>query len=79
MQTEKEALLARLKGEKADFIPEVWSSHKNILFPGEIYMDFEHFDPHGTGPDAWGGSVDKYGTKSRGRWSYGCQRISDVR
>lgn len=54
MQTNKEALLARLRGEKADFIPELWSTHKNIVFPGERFIDFENFDPYGTGSDAWG-------------------------
>lgn len=54
MQTPKEALLARLKGEKADFIPELWTTHKNILFPGDRFIDFKNFDPYGTGPDAWG-------------------------
>jgi Uroporphyrinogen-III decarboxylase len=54
MQTRKEALLALLKGEKADFIPEVYSTMKDVVFPGDRYIDLEHFDPYGTGPDAWG-------------------------
>lgn len=54
MQTAKEALLARLRGEKADFIPEYWTAQKQMIFPGERYLDFENFDPYGTGPDAWG-------------------------
>lgn len=54
MQTAKEALLARLKGEKADFIPEFYTTVKDVVFPGERYIDLEHFDPYGTGPDAWG-------------------------
>lgn len=54
MQTKKEALLALLHGEKADFIPEVYSTMKDVVFPGDRYIDFEHFDPYGTGPDAWG-------------------------
>ena len=33
MQTNKEALLALLKGEKADFIPEVYSTMKDVVFP----------------------------------------------
>ena len=32
MQTNKEALLALLKGEKADFIPEVYSTMKRLGF-----------------------------------------------
>lgn len=54
MQTKKEALLALLRGEKADFIPEVYGTMKDIVFPGERYINLEHFDPYGTGPDAWG-------------------------
>ena len=53
MQTAKEALLALLKGEKADFIPEVYSSMKDVVFPGERYIELgDKFDPYGTGPDA---------------------------
>ena len=54
MQTAKEALLARLKGEKADFIPECYSVMKDVVYPGERFIDLKNFDPHGTGPDAWG-------------------------
>lgn len=54
MQSRREALLALLRGEKADFIPEVFSTMKDIVFPGDRYIDPEHFDPYGTGPDAWG-------------------------
>lgn len=55
MQTAKEALLALLKGEKADFIPEVYSSMKDVVFPGDRYIELgDKFDPYGTGPDAWG-------------------------
>lgn len=53
MQTRKEALLALLRGEKADFIPEVYSTMKDLVFPGERYFP-EKPDPYGTGPDAWG-------------------------
>ena len=55
MQTNKEALLALLKGEKADFIPEVYSTMKDVVFPGDRYIELgDKFDPYGTGPDAWG-------------------------
>lgn len=54
MQTAKEALLAILRGEKADFIPEPYTVIKDVVFPGERYIDMENFDPYGTGPDAWG-------------------------
>lgn len=54
MQTRREALLALLRGEKADFIPEVYSTMKDVVFPGERFIDLENFDPYGTGPDAWG-------------------------
>ena len=55
MQTRKEALLALLKGEKADFIPEVYSTMKDVVFPGDRYIELgDKFDPYGTGPDAWG-------------------------
>lgn len=54
MQTAKEALLARMRGEKADFIPEYWTAQKQMVFPGERFLDFDNFDPYGTGPDAWG-------------------------
>lgn len=55
MQTRKEALLALLRGEKADFIPEVYSTMKDVVFPGERYIELgPNFDPYGTGPDAWG-------------------------
>ena len=54
MQTAKEAMLAILKGEKADFIPEPYSVIKDVVFPGERFIDLENFDPYGTGPDAWG-------------------------
>ena len=54
MQTAKEALLARMRGEKADFIPEFYSTVKDVVFPGERFIDLENFDPYGTGPDAWG-------------------------
>lgn len=55
MQTNKEALLAILRGEKADFIPEVYSTMKDVVFPGERYIELgDKFDPYGTGPDAWG-------------------------
>lgn len=55
MQTRREALLALLKGEKADFIPEVYSTMKDVVFPGDRYIELgDKFDPYGTGPDAWG-------------------------
>lgn len=54
MQTAKEAMLAILRGEKADFIPEPYTVIKDVVFPGERYIDLENFDPYGTGPDAWG-------------------------
>lgn len=54
MQTAKEAMLAILRGEKADFIPESYSTMKDVVFPGERFIDLENFDPYGTGPDAWG-------------------------
>lgn len=54
MQTAKEALLARMRGEKADFIPEFYSTVKDVVYPGERYIDLKNFDPHGTGADAWG-------------------------
>ncbi|MBE5970120.1 MAG: hypothetical protein E7242_07790 [Lachnospiraceae bacterium] len=54
MQTPKEALLARMRGEKSDFVPEFYSTTKDLVFPGDRYIDLEHFDPYGTGPDAWG-------------------------
>lgn len=54
MQTAKEAMLAILRGEKADFIPEPYTVIKDVVFPGERYIDMENFDPYGTGPDAWG-------------------------
>ena len=66
MQTNKEALLALLKGEKADFIPEVYSTMKDVVFPGDRYIELgDKFDPYGTGPDAWGGSMDQSGTGIR--------------
>ena len=47
MQTNKEALLALLKGEKADFIPEVYSTMKDVVFPGDRYIElgdkFDHY------------------------------------
>lgn len=55
MQTPKEALLAALKGEPIDFIPEVYSVMKDVVFPGERYFGKDNQpDPYGTGPDAWG-------------------------
>ena len=39
MQTNKEALLALLKGEKADFIPEVYPIMKDVVFPGDRYIE----------------------------------------
>lgn len=55
MQTRKEALLALYRGEKADFIPEVYSTQKDVVFPGDRYIELgDKFDPYGTGPDAWG-------------------------
>ena len=55
MQTNKEALLALLRGEKADFIPEVYGTMKDVVFPGERFIELgPNFDPYGTGPDAWG-------------------------
>lgn len=55
MMTNKEAVLARLRGEKADWIPELWTCHKQIVFPGERYFGPDgKLDPYGTGPDAWG-------------------------
>ncbi|MEI3340672.1 MAG: hypothetical protein V8R80_12700 [Eubacterium sp.] len=52
MQTTKEALLARLRGEKADFIPEIWTEHKQIVFPGERYLRTgRKLDPYGAGRD----------------------------
>ena len=54
MQTPKEALLALMRGEKYDFIPEYYSVAKSLVFPGERWIDLENFDPYGTGPDAWG-------------------------
>ena len=54
MQSAKEAYMALVKGEHADFIPETYGTVKTLVFPGERYIDLEHFDPYGTGPDAWG-------------------------
>ena len=55
MQTAKEAMLALLRGEKADFIPEAYTTIKDVVFPGERYFPMDgSFDPYGTGPDAWG-------------------------
>ena len=55
MQTNKEALLALFRGEKADFIPALGRCLKDVVFPGERYIELgDKFDPHGTGPDAWG-------------------------
>lgn len=55
MQTNKEALLSLLRGEKADFIPEVYSTMKDVVFPGDRFIELgPNFDPYGTGPDAWG-------------------------
>ncbi len=55
MQTVKEALLARLKGKHADFITDIWTTHKQIVFPGERYFGPDgKLDPYGTGPDAFG-------------------------
>lgn len=55
MQTAKEALLALYRGEKADFIPEIYSTQKDVVFPGDRYIELgDKFDPYGTGPDAWG-------------------------
>lgn len=54
MQTAKQAMLARMKGEKADFIPEFYSVVKEVVYPGERFIDLKNFDPYGTGPDAWG-------------------------
>lgn len=55
MQSRKEALLALLRGEKADFIPEVYSTMKDVVFPGDRFIELgPKFDPYGTGPDAWG-------------------------
>ncbi len=55
MQTRKEALLALLKGEKADFMPYPDSVMRDVVFPGERYIELgPNFDPYGTGPDAWG-------------------------
>ncbi len=53
MQTPKEALLALYRGEKADFIPEIYTTQKDIVFPGDRYFPMPP-DPYGTGPDAWG-------------------------
>ena len=55
MQTKKEAMLALLRGEKADFMPDPNSVIRDVLFPGERYIELgDKFDPYGTGPDAWG-------------------------
>lgn len=54
MQTPKQAMLAALKGEKVDFIPEFYTVVKDVVYPGERFIDLKNFDPHGTGPDAWG-------------------------
>lgn len=55
MQTNKEALLALYRGEKADFIPSTSSCFRDVVFPGERYIELgDKFDPYGTGPDAWG-------------------------
>ena len=54
MQTPKEALLALIKGEPYDMIPEYYSTVKSLVFPGERWIDMENFDPYGTGPDMWG-------------------------
>jgi len=39
MQTASEAILARMGGEKTDVIPEYYSVMKDIVFPGERYID----------------------------------------
>ena len=54
MQTNKEALLAILRGEKADFIPDFYTAAKDLPFPAERYVNMKDPDPYGTGPDAWG-------------------------
>ena len=44
-----------MRGEKADFIPEVYSTMKDVVFPGDRFIELgPNFDPYGTGPDAWG-------------------------
>ena len=52
MQTQKEAILAMMKGEKTDFIPDYFKGVKEVVYPGDRWMDLE--DPYSTGPDAWG-------------------------
>ncbi len=55
MQTKKEALLALYRGEKADFIPCAEWTFRDVVFPGDRYIELgDKFDPYGTGPDAWG-------------------------
>ena len=39
MQTPKEALLALIKGEPYDMIPEYYSTVKSLVFPGERWID----------------------------------------
>ncbi len=54
MQTAKEALLASLRGEKADFIANMYTDMADVVYPGERFIDLKNFDPYGTGADAWG-------------------------
>lgn len=54
MQTKKEALLARMRGEKTEYVFDIMSGHRQVVFPGERFEDFANFDPYGTGPDWWG-------------------------
>ena len=55
MQTPKEAFLAALRGEPHDFLPEPYGVMKDVVFPGDRYIELgDKFDPYGTGPDAWG-------------------------
>lgn len=54
MQTKREALLALMRGQKADSIPNAYVDMKDVVYPGERFIDLKNFDPYGTGPDEWG-------------------------
>ena len=54
MQTPKEAFMAMLNGEHADYMVSHYDVIKSAIFPGDRYSSFPDYDAYGTGFDMWG-------------------------
>ena len=54
MQTPREAFLAMVRGEHADYMVSHYDVMCGLIFPGDRYMKFPDYDAYGSGYDLWG-------------------------